>query len=264
MRTQAPHAFFLALTAVVAGAWWVGLDSRVGNLLAKAPVPVKTPKPKLAYIYTGDNNSADSFKKLLEEAGFSFAPIRLESVEKTDFSSCAAILIGPDTAAAWGGARPAGRAKQAVRDAIDRAKKPILGLGEGGYSFFGGLGLAIGAGHGWHGRDTSVVPVEPSKSPFWSSSKVAAEDGKPIKVYEKTGHVGIFLPKPPNEVLLIGREERNTTHYPLVHQGPRYVLWGFQAPPDQMTPIGRQLFIAACRYTSALDKSPRPEKSSDK
>jgi len=186
MRRQTPHAFIIALIAVVAGAWWIGLNSRVGNLLAKAPVPVKLSKLKLAYIYTGDNTSADSFKKLLEEAGFSFDPIRLEAVEKTDFSSFTAILIGPDTEVAWGGARPANRAKQAVRDAIDRAKKPILGLGEGGYSFFGSLGLAIGAGHGWHGRNTSVLPVDPSKSPFWSSSKVAAEDGKPIKVYEKT------------------------------------------------------------------------------
>jgi hypothetical protein len=243
-------------------------------LLAKAPVPVKKPvkktKPKLAYIYAGDKNSADSFKKVLEEAGFSFDPSRLEAVEKTDFSSCAAILIGPDTEAAWEGARRARRAKQpqgakqTVRDAIDRAKKPILGLGEGGYSFFGELGLAIGAGHGWHGRDTSIVPVEPSRSPFWTTSKIAVEDGKPIKVYEKTGHVGIFLPRPPRDVLLLGREERDTRHYPLVHQGPRYVLWGFQAPPEQMTPVGRVLFIAACRYTVALNKSSRPEKSTDK
>jgi hypothetical protein len=126
------------------------------------------------------------------------------------------------------------------------------------------LKLAIGALQGWHGDDTGVVPVNPSKSQFWSSSKVPTQDGKLITLYEKTSHVGIHLPKPPEDVILMGREERDADHYPLVQQGSRYVLWGFTAAPDQMTRAGKELFIATCRHTAALDKSPGGQKSAEK
>jgi hypothetical protein len=52
--------------------------------------------------------------------------------------------------------------------------------------------------------------------------------------------------------MLLGREPEGATHYVLVGQGPRQVLWGFTAPPDQMTAEGKQLFVNTCRYTAAL------------
>jgi hypothetical protein len=182
----------------------------------------------------------------LEEAGFSLQQIRVQAVAKTDFSSFAAILIGSDTSQLWGGSA----------QAVDKAKKPILGLGEGGYYFFGALNLAIGAPHGWHGHDRGVRPVNPAKSGLWSFRKTRIESEEFIPVYEATHHVGVFVPKPAEDVLLLGREEKDAQHYPLLQQGSHYVLWGFTASPTQMTRAGKDLFIATCRYTVGLDESP--------
>jgi hypothetical protein len=43
----------------------------------------------------------------------------------------------------------------------------------------------------------------------------------------------------------------DAAHY-LVRQGPRHVLWGFTAGPDDMTREGRQLFVHTCRFTQEL------------
>ncbi len=131
----------------------------------------------------------------------------------------------------------------------------MLGLGEGGYTAFGkdGLKLAIGAPHGWHGNDAAVLPVDAAKSPLWAAAGVP--DGKTVKLYEATGHVGICLPNPPADVGLLGREEVSLKHYALVRQGDRFVLWGFTAGPDAMTADGRKLFVATCRYTAGLGRA---------
>jgi hypothetical protein len=57
------------------------------------------------------------------------------------------------------------------------------------------------------------------------------------------------LPEPPGDVVLLEREPKDATPYVLVGEGPRHVLWGFTAPPDQMTAQGKQLFVHTCRYT---------------
>ena len=44
----------------------------------------------------------------------------------------------------------------------------------------------------------------------------------------------------------------DANHYVLVRQGPRHVLWGFTAGPDDMTREGRQLFVHTCRFTQEL------------
>jgi len=73
-----------------------------------------------------------------------------------------------------------------------------------------------------------------------------------VALYTKTGHVGIYLPKPPDGVVLLGREEGDDHHYPLLRQGNRHVLWGFTGGPDQMTAAGKMVFVAVCKYTAAL------------
>lgn len=239
----------LLLAAAVAFTMSVELRPRTGTVLAEPPSAIVRPKLELAFVYNNDKESADSYQTLLEEAGFSLEQIRVQAVAKTDFRSFAAILISSDTAQLWGGSA----------QGIDQAKKPILGLGEGGYFFFGDLKLAIGAPHGWHGNDRGVRPVNPAKSGLWSFRKTRIELEDFIPVYEATNHVGIFLPKPAEDVLLLGREEKDAQHYPLLQQGSRYVLWGFTASPTQMTRAGKELFIATCRYTAGLGESPVAE-----
>jgi hypothetical protein len=68
------------------------------------------------------------------------------------------------------------------------------------------------------------------------------------QVYKRTAQVGIHIPQPSKDITLIGREPGNETHYNIVQQTDRFLLWGFQAGPSAMTEDGRHLFINVARY----------------
>jgi hypothetical protein len=117
------------------------------------------------------------------------------------------------------------------------------------------LGTAIGLPHVWHGGQAGLLAYDADRSKFWTTCKVKLPESKVLAVYKASRHVGVHLPKPPEDVVLLGREPQDATHYVLVGQGPRHMLWGFTAPPDQMTAEGKQLFVHTCRYTEALSES---------
>ena len=226
-------------------------------LVALAPVALAAPVPKgaelkklaVAYVHDTDARGAATFKKFLDAEGFAVELVARRAVARTDFTKYGLIVIGSDTESdAWGD----------DAKTIANSGKPVLALGEGGYTFFGrtGLKLDIGAPMGWHGNATSVLPVD-ATSPLWKAAEVPA--GKALTLYKQTNHVGIHLPKPPANVVLLGREENDKTHYALVQQGDRYVLWGFTAGPDSMTADGRKVFVATCRYTAELVRAAKKE-----
>ena len=213
------------------------------SLLSAAPAPPeRAPKSKVAYVYDKDKDAADAFKKLLDDKKLPTDLVPVAELGKADLKAYTLVLIGSDT----------GKAAAEAAKALEDLKKPTLALGEGGYSYLGALRLAIGAPHGWHGTRTSLSACGASTEKFWTSCQVKLPEGKALAVYKASGHVGIHLPSPPEDVALLGREANDATHYVLVRQGPRHVLWGFTAGPDQMTAEGKQLFVHTCRYTEAL------------
>ena len=52
----------------------------------------------------------------------------------------------------------------------------------------------------------------------------------------------------PNDVLVIGREENDDHHYPILQQQSRYLFWGFTNSPASMTQTGKDLFINIVVY----------------
>jgi hypothetical protein len=215
----------------------------VAALLLAAPAPPdRAPNSKVAFLYDKDKDAADAFKKLLDEEKLPTDLIATADLGTADLKPYTLILVGQDTRRVW--------AKNAR--AVDDANKPTLGLGEGGAAYFAGLGTALGLPHVWHGRETGLLACDAEKSKFWTSCKVKLPESQVLAVYKASSHVGVYLPTPPEDVVLLGREPNNATHYVLVGQGPRPVLWGFTAPPDQMTAEGKRLFVHTCRYTEAL------------
>jgi hypothetical protein len=224
-------------------AWPLLVALCAAPLLGAAPAPPEPPpKSKVAFLYDKDKDAAEAFKKLLDEAKLPTALIPVSDLGTADWKPYTLVVVGPDTRGAW--------AKAAA--AVDEAKKPTLGLGEGGAAFFAGLGTALGLPHVWHGRQTDLFACDAETSKFWTSSKIKLPESQVLAVYKASGHVGVYLPTPPEDVVLLGREANNATHYVLVQQGPRHVLWGFTGPPGQMTPEGKQLFVHTCRHTDAL------------
>jgi hypothetical protein len=202
----------------------------------------------VAYLYAADKNSADAFKAVLDADGFRAELIESGRAGKVDFSKYGMVVIGKDTERVeW----------EDIAAAVAKAGRPVLGLGEGGYMFFGhrGLKLAIGSPHGAHNELTfaqAVIPVDPEKSPFWTRVGIS---GKTIPVFKSSGNVQIYVPKPIDRVVLLGRDQNSDNYYTIVRQDDQFVLWGYTGVPDDFTAEGRKLFLATCRYTANLARA---------
>jgi hypothetical protein len=199
--------------------------------------------PQVAYVYSNDLNTASQYKKLLDSEGLATTLVPVDAISPTtSFSPYSMIVIGPETGdlSQWG--------TPVAVSVIAQSYKPVLGLGEGGYAFFGKLGLDIGYGKGWHGDITQTLVMSASH-PIWNSPHdIPLPRDRVVTVYNKTAHVGINLEQPPTDVVLHGREPDDKTHYNLVQQATRFLLWGFQASPSAMTDVGRNLFANVAHF----------------
>lgn len=203
-----------------------------------AETPPRSGQQRLAYVFLNDVDTANSFKELLTEHEIDVDLIKLDEAAQTDFSSYRALIAANDVQKAW---------DSAIAKMIAKSGKPVLGLGEGGYYLFGRLHLKIGSPNGWHGGEVAVRPIK-SDSTFWSTANFELPDELEAVLYAQSGQVGIHLPNPVEGVIAIGREVGSSTHYVILQQNKRYLLWGFDGSPAQMTTMGKQLFVHACRY----------------
>ena len=221
---------------------------------------------KIAYVYKRDTATAGDFKSLLESNGFTVQLIPLGVVTSTDFTGFNLVIVADDTGSldTWGTG-----ASQTTT--LVSAGKPIVGLGEGGYAFFGQLGLGIGWPHGWHGPQDQVYGVAASLSYYHTPYEFAGLVPGPFPLYgAPVNEVGIYLPKNPN-VLPIGLEPPYAAgaladHAPLIAEKINAdlagcnQLWGYSGGPKQMNPGGGRLFVNAVTYglAQATNCTPPP------
>lgn len=197
--------------------------------------------PRVAYVWLDDLPTAYAYRSLLQAEGFTVDLIALADVAKTLWGFYSLIVIGPDTGdgATWG--------DSAAVNSIAQSGRPVIGLGEGGYAFFGRLGLAIGYPRGWHGDENRAYVVD-TAHPVWSSPyNIPIPRDRIVTVYKRTAHVGIEVVRPTADMVLVGREPGDQRHYDLLQQS-RYFLWGFQAGPSAMTEEGQHLFINLAQH----------------
>jgi hypothetical protein len=199
-------------------------------------------KHALAYIYSTDTTSANSYKSLLNANGYITTLIPMRNVATTDFTEYDVIITGSDTGSmgGWG--------DSASVSPVQDSSKPIIGLGEGGYALFGQLKLSTGHPHGWHGSRNSIYVVDASHTIFKTPNAIPIPQNKIIQPYTSTQHVAIYLPEIPPNIVVLGREVDSTTHYPLTLERARYLLWSFTASPESMTEVGKDLFINVVSY----------------
>jgi hypothetical protein len=116
--------------------------------------------------------------------------------------------------------------------------------GDGGYDFFGRLGLSIGFPNGGHGSMNNIEVVDPNSSIFKTPYSIEIPADRVLQLYTETNHVGIFLwPTIPDSVTVFGSLVNDVGYYLLVMENNRYFLWGFSESPDEMTETGKKLFI---------------------
>ena len=104
------------------------------------PAPTLTPTgPRqpddIAYIYSTDTDSRDSFRELLEAHGLTVADVAQDDVGDHDFSPYCAVIVGAD-AENW-----------SVSDAfyLDAYGAPVIGVGLGGYAYLSPSLHALGS-----------------------------------------------------------------------------------------------------------------------
>jgi uncharacterized repeat protein (TIGR01451 family) len=200
----------------------------------------------IAYVYKRDTATAGDFKALLESNGFTVQLIPMSAVTGTTFSTFQMIIIADDTGDLdkWGES-----AAQVTQ--ITSALKPILGLGEGGYAFFGKLGSHLGWPNGWHGPQRDVLAAIPGLNYYHTPFDLSGVLPGPFPLYSQfVNEVGIYLGTQP-PVTAIGLEPATTDHAPLINDDlPTgllgcYQLWGYSGGPNQMVSNGQRLFVNA-------------------
>jgi PKD repeat protein/ribosomal protein L40E len=192
----------------------------------------------VAYIYSTDLTSAQSYQSLLSAHDMTVDLVSGSAAATFNYGSYGLIIVGSETSTVWD--------STSAVSAVDGANKPILGLGDGGYVFFGKLSLDIGAGNGWHGSETQIYVVNTAHQIFNSPTSISIPTDRIITLYTSTSHVGIYMPSPVAGVTLLGRESTDSNHYPLISQSPPgklYCLWGFDSSPASMTQTGKDLFV---------------------
>ncbi|MEM7533926.1 MAG: cohesin domain-containing protein [Chloroflexota bacterium] len=185
----------------------------------------------IAYVYQSDEATAKLFWGLLASNGFADVDlIPVEDVLTTDFNPYSLVIIAHDTGYLGNWGDSAGQV-----DHINNNTSCLLGLGEGGYAFFGQLDLDIGYPYGWHWTESldSVISAQSYIAPI----------GSEITLYTNpVDHVGIHVPEPVPGITVFGTEPTSPLHAPLVMQ-EHYLFWGYVGAPDVMTIDGQQLFV---------------------
>ena len=208
----------------------------------------------IAYVYRGDAADATSFYNLLTGAGYLVDLVPLSDVATTNFSVYDLIIIADDSGHldAWG--TPGQTANQVAAITAPDPDVPVIGLGEGGYAFFGRLNLFIGWPNGWHGPEDESQEVASTPGGYFDGA------GPVHRLYaEPVNEVGIYLggandPLPP-DVTVFGIEPPSPDHANLILQGCRH-LWGFSGNPLEMTANGQGTFLNAIAYMISFQCPP--------
>jgi hypothetical protein len=201
--------------------------------------------PRVAYIYSYNNEAAESFESLLEAYGCSTTLLKPADVPTISLDSYDLIIVADDTQYETTWSDPN------TIVAIEDSNKPVVGLGDGGYDFFGMLGLSIGKPYGGHGSKNSIEVVDPNCSLFSSPYSIDIPEDNILQLYTETNCIGIYLwPTIPETVTGFGREVNDVGYYPLVAEHNRYLLWGFTESPQKMTETGKKLFINVVIWTA--------------
>lgn len=216
---------------------------------------------RIAYIYRGATGPAAAFYNLLNGAGYTVDLITLSSVMTTVFSTPASgpnyelILIADDSGSLerWGSTAPPPDISADQVNRIRAANIPIIGLGEGGYAFFGKLGLYIGWPNGWHGPNDRVKRAAGAPAAYYTGIA-----GDPVQLYgAAVNEVGVYLNAPPSDVQAIGLEVASNDHAGIIQQGCR-LLWGFSGDPSAMSANGTAMFLNAVNYMHVFQCAPEP------
>ncbi len=213
-----------------------------GFTVTATPPPVEG---SLLFIYR-NRDRAKVFAEFLRKRGFQVTLVSMADLPQVDVAPFDLVLIGPETT--WN--------NQVQMDLL--AKRPrILGLGEGGYAFFGQLGLEIGFPNGaLLSPSDQVVLGDPqgllSRVPYdLSSYRIAPIPLVPEAANVVAQHIDMTSTSTAVPLAWHPSGGKPSAYAPIVAQGCR-VLWGFQETPDTLTEAGQALFVNTLMFALSV------------
>ena len=201
--------------------------------------------PNVAYIYSEQGQSTEDYKSLLNTYGCTTTLIPSNEVATTGFDAFDLIIVGADT-----GYLTTWTEEQNVA-AVEGSGKPVVGLGNGGYWYFGQLELSIGRPFGGHSSENSIEVIDPNSPVFNTPYAIEIPEDRSLQLFTKTDSIGIYLwPTIPETVTGLGRHINEPGYYFLVAEHDKYMFWGFIESPQKMTDLGKTLFINVIIWTA--------------
>ncbi|RME82815.1 MAG: DNRLRE domain-containing protein [Caldilineae bacterium] len=245
---------------------WLGgrADSLATTAVAGNPLQQQG---RIAYLFAEDELAATNFGELLQSEGWDVDVFALTQLKGVDLSRYDVIILGADTGnrADWG--NPEAQA------AVMNARRPVLGIEQGGYSFFGKLKLNMGYPNGaTGGTNTSFFPVDPKHQIWHTPYDIPPGSDGSVLVYEKPQTlVAIHDSRTDTSNLLLAKNGGHSEFNLLLGEARCYLQWGLHGDPSAMTSEGRRLFVNTvtflrewgdCRGTQATaTPTPTPTQS---
>jgi len=195
----------------------------------------------VAYVFNeqSDLDQFELYQSLLNNAGLDLMPLSAYALTTTQLSDYRGFIIASDSALAgqdW--------ATATLRNALNAAGLPILGLGEGGYALFNDLGLNLGSTSAVTrtANMTRTQAFSPG-APVWSQPFVLM-GGSPYTVFDRSPGLRLDLgTAPPVGVEFIGTDPGTPNLINVGRENTRYALWGFGSGPINMTENGKRAFV---------------------
>lgn len=106
--------------------------------------------------------------------------------------------------------------------------------------------------HERSGNKNEILVVDPNHRIFTTPDTINIPPDGIIQLYTTTSHLGINFPSIPLGVVALGRETDDANYYPLAIEDNKYVFWGFNNPPSDMTQTGKDLLLNIRRYLARL------------
>jgi hypothetical protein len=214
-----------------------------GKITPIPTTPVPPPGRRVAYVYLNNPSEGKDFQRLLQANGFQVDLVPQDAIPGLDFSPYQAVLIGEDTGKddVWGD-QAGSQAGLVVAKGL-----PILGMGNGGYAFFGKAGLVIGFPNGVNANGTDITVID-AASPIWTTPFVIPiPENKTLNLYSSASPIiAITGPAPSPDITLIASQPNDPGHYSILRQN-KYMFWGFSSGPATMTPTGQMAFVNVLR-----------------
>jgi hypothetical protein len=198
-------------------------------------------RPRVLYVYDTDLEKALDYERLLERNGVVVDLAVKGAVPGMNLRRYNLVIIGPETGRldTW--------TPQAAINAITRYEVPVLGLGEGGYAYFGMRKLDIGYPNGEPGSGTSINwNRQTTSDPIWRYAHEFSLPKEPLQLYaEPSRRVDIYLGSEgePAGLTVFGYNDTKPRYANLTMDQGWYMLWSFYDGPRMMTDIGRDLFV---------------------